>query len=375
VESVAHARRARPRLGDDVRQERLRGRSLNAALDLASPAFYPLQVDVERRAVGLLRLSEAAYAEAAFLDERLLETDPDILWADWPTLEAAARAVSPESDFIFHLGHVGSTLLARLLGRHCRVFALREPALLRSAAALRAEAGFSDALLVMLKLYARVWRPGQRSLVKATSFVADLGSEALDRFPSAKAILMVTAPHVFIATLLAGEANRAELPKVTPVRMGRLSRRLGEPVFSAAASEGEMAAAGWACEMCALADIAIRFPDRTLWLDFDRLLADAPFGLLKVARHLDPGFGAGDVAIMLSGPEIGQYSKAPEKAFDAVHRHEVIGEAMHRHGQEIQRGLAWLDAAGKAHPAIARASQVAAAAGRAFSLDRQAGRG
>jgi hypothetical protein len=340
------------------------------ALDLASPEFYPLQVDLERRAVGLLRLSEAAYAEAGFLDERLLETAPDLMWADWATLEAAARAVRLESDFIFHIGHVGSTLIARLLGRHHRVFALREPALLRSAAALRAEAGFSDALLVMLKLYARVWRPGQRSLVKATSFVADLGPEALDCFASAKAILMVTAPQVFIATLLAGEASRAELPGVTRVRMGRLGRRLGEPLFSAAASEGEMAAAGWACEMCALADIAIRFPDRTLWLDFDRFLADAPFGLLKVARHLHPGFGADDVAIMLSGPELGQYSKAPEQAFDAARRHEVIGEAMHRHGQEIQRGLAWLDAAAMAHPAIARASQDAAAAGRAFNLDR-----
>jgi len=115
-------------------------------------------------------------------------------------LEAAARAVGRECDFIFHIGHVGSTLIARLLGRHHRVFALREPALLRSAAVLRAEAGFSNALLVMLKLYARVWRPGQRSLVKATSFVADLGSEALDCFPSAKATLIVTAPKVFIAS-------------------------------------------------------------------------------------------------------------------------------------------------------------------------------
>jgi hypothetical protein len=298
-----------------------------------------------------------------------------MLWADWPTLEAAATAVGRETDFIFHIGHVGSTLIARLLGRHERVFALREPALLRSAGALRAEAGFSDALLVLFKLYARVWRPGQRSLVKTTSFVADLGCEALDCLPSAKAILMVAAPQVFIATLLAGEASRAELPRVTPARLGRLARRLGEPLFSAAASEGEMAAAGWACEICALADIAIRFPDRALWLDFDRFLADAPYGLLKVARHLDLGFGPDDVAIMLSGPELGQYSKAPDQAFDAARRHEVIGEAMHRHGREIQRGLAWLDAAATAHPAIARASQVAAAAGRAFSLDRQTERG
>jgi hypothetical protein len=348
---------------------------VNAALNLASPEFYPLQVDLERRAVSLLRLSEAAYAEAGFLDERLLEAARDIMWTDWPTLEAAARAVGRESDFIFHIGHVGSTLLARLLGRHHRVFALREPALLRRVAALRAEAGFPDALLVMLKLYARVWRPGQRSLVKATSFVADLGCEALDGFASAKAILMVTAPQVFIATLLAGEASRAELPGVTPVRMGRMGRRLGQPLFSAAASEGEMAAAGWACEMCALADIAIGFPDRTLWLDFDRFLADAPFGLLKVARHLDPGFAADDVAIMLSGPELGQYSKAPEQAFDAARRHAIIGEAMQRHGGEIQRGLAWLDAAAEAHPVIARASQVAAAAGRAFSRDHHMGRG
>jgi hypothetical protein len=297
------------------------------------------------------------------------------VWTDWPTLRAAADAVDGESDFIFHIGHVGSTLLARLLGRHPRLFALREPAILRSVATLRAETAFPDALLTMLKLYARVWRPGQRCLVKATSFVADLGPQVLDCFPSARAILMVTAPQVFIATLLAGEASRPELPKVTSARIGRLSRRLGEPLFSGAASEGEMAAVGWACEMCALADIAYRFPSRILWLDFDRLLADVPSGLLKVARHLDPRFSAADVAVMLSGPELSQYSKAPEHAFDARRRHEVIGAAMHRHNQEIERGIAWLDRAAQAHPAIARASQVAAAAGRAFSLDRQTDRG
>jgi hypothetical protein len=336
--------------------------------NLASPEFYPLRVDRERRAVGLLRLSEAAYAEAAFLDERLLEITRDLVWADWPTLAAAAGAIDLESDFIFHIGHVGSTLLARLLGRHPHVFALREPALLRNLGALRAGAGVSDALQVLLKLYARVWRPGQRSLVKATSFAADLGCECLEVFPSAKAILMVAAPQVFIATLLAGDASRAELPGVTPARVGRLSRRLGQPLFRQPVSEGEQAAAGWACEMCALADIAIRFPHRTLWLDFDRFLADLPSALSKVARHLGPAFGADDVAIMLSGPDLGRYSKAPDEAFDADRRRQIIAEARLRHGLEIQRGLAWLDTAGQAHPDLATASQIAAAAGRAFSL-------
>ena len=52
-------------------------------------------------------------------------------WAPAPTAEAPAQP----PHFIFHLGHVASTLLARSLDEVRGTLVLREPALLRWAAA------------------------------------------------------------------------------------------------------------------------------------------------------------------------------------------------------------------------------------------------
>src|SRR3546814_16003598 len=59
-------------------------------------------------------LGEADYRAASFLDQRLLTDRVGREWRAWnalPDLGAAA----PRPDFIFHIGHVGSTLVSRLL--------------------------------------------------------------------------------------------------------------------------------------------------------------------------------------------------------------------------------------------------------------------
>src|SRR3546814_2757077 len=75
-------------------------------------------------------LGEADYRAASFLDQRLLTDRVGREWRAWnalPDLGAAA----PRPDFIFHIGHVGSTLVSRLLAEVGDALPLREPMLLR----------------------------------------------------------------------------------------------------------------------------------------------------------------------------------------------------------------------------------------------------
>ncbi|MGH7010959.1 MAG: hypothetical protein ACREEX_08985, partial [Caulobacteraceae bacterium] len=218
-----------------------------------SPELYPLAFEGE--SVRLLRLSEAEYAAASFLDERLIGQVAEAGRMPFAELASAAEGLAGESDFIFHLGHVGSTLLARLLGRSSTIFALREPAILRTLAWEAESAGRTGRLTVMLRLLARVWRPDQRSLVKTTSFVSDLGGFCLEVASSAKAILMVCGPQTFIAGILAGEATLAELAPSTPRRLARLAKRLGSAP-APPSGPGEMAAAAWTGEIASLGAIA-----------------------------------------------------------------------------------------------------------------------
>ncbi len=290
----------------------------------------------------MIRMSERAYAEASFLDERLLAAGAEESWVGLAALETAAREISGESDFIFHIGHCGSTLLARLLGNDARLLALREPALLR-VLAVQSEVGWLRGHLeTFLKLYSRVWRPGQRSLVKATSFVSDIGPDILRRFRTARAILVAVDAPVYLATILSGDATRAELPRITPWRLRRLSKAVPTQVVPAPRSDGEMAAAGWACEMNALRAIANDFPDRIFWLDFDRFLGDLPAGLAASFAHLDVAVTSEQLVRLGKSPDLARYSKAPEHPFDAASRRMIIAEGFQIHRKEIQQGMMWL---------------------------------
>ncbi len=341
----------------------------------ASPDLYPLVLDLPGDRIGAVRLDEAAYRAASFLDERLLAGVGPPVWIPWDEVEAAATLLTGSADFIFHIGHVGSTLLSRLLGNSARVFSVREPAVLRALATLETQLGGSESpwtremferrLDELMRLWARVYRRPQRSLVKATSHVGEMASLLMRRSPSARAILMFVSPQVYIASILGGPATRAEAPAAAGPRLARLRRRLGDGFGEVADfSEGELAAMSWACELLGLARAARDFGDRVLWLDFEAFLADPAAGLTAALTHLHGAARGHEVAAMLAGPDLRHYSKAPEYPYDAALRRRIVAQAGAEHGREIERGLNWLNAAGADHVAIADAARMAAAAPR-----------
>ncbi len=327
----------------------------------ASPHLLPLRFDRALSSVNLLALDEEAYAAASFLDERLLVGAGEEIWAPWSEIEGAAAGLGGDSDYIFHMGHVGSTLVSRLLGRSERIFSLREPAALRTLAPMRFDAATSRRLETLLRLYARVWRPSQRSLVKATSFVSEIGPAMMARSPTSKAILMFVGPEAYMATILAGAASLPELPRVTPARLERLHRRLGGVFWKAEnLTVGESAALGWTCEICALASVASAFPHSVLWLDFDRFLQRPREGLAAALARLHGEARETDVNAMLTSDDLTRYAKAPQHPFDADTRRRVLDDALRDHRREIDHGLAWINAAAAAHPSIAAATRLAA---------------
>ena len=322
-----------------------------------TPELYPLELSEDRTRVDLLRLTEADYEAASFLDHRLLIQGFETRPMSWGDVAVGAGALPVELDFIFHIGHVGSTLLARLLGRHPSCFALREPALLRQIAV--APVIPDRALRPILALLSRTWREEQRSLVKATSFVSEGGPVLMSMAASARAILMLVMPEPYLAGILGGEATLAELPSLTAARAERLSKRLGGREPPKAASPGEMAALAWACEASGLLVCAEGFTGRSHWFDFDRFLLDPRNQLARAFGHLRGEAGAQDLSAMLRGPEMTRYSKAPEHPFTAAVRGQVLRQSRQTWGAEIARGLRWLETLARSSAVIARTMETA----------------
>ena len=305
----------------------------------------------------LVKLDEAAYAAASFLDERILALEYPQTSCPLTTIHAAAAALTPTSHYVFHTGHVGSTLISRLIGEHKGVFSLREPALLRTFAgepALEHGAVPADAqanLVSVLALLARTWRAEQRAVIKVTSIVNELAEFILAGAERPAAIFMFADPLNYVRGILAGPNSRAESKMLAPARRRRLIRRLGDVDWhSDPRSEGEQAAMSWLCEMTALHQAALRFGSRVLWVNFDAFLSEPLPQLAAIFKALDAAPSFGEIEALVSGPIMRQYSKAPQHAYDAALRREVLRSADWQHGLEIRRGMDWLQAVAHDHP-------------------------
>ena len=83
----------------------------------ASPDAYPQKLDLVRDAALVIRLDAARYRAASFLDDRILGPATTGAWISFRRVADAARepTIGHPVHFIFHTGHVGSTLVSRLL--------------------------------------------------------------------------------------------------------------------------------------------------------------------------------------------------------------------------------------------------------------------
>ena len=336
-----------------------------------SPAWFPLGVlDAADQSVTLLKLDEPAYRAASFLDERLLQFPHEKAVCSAEVIVAAAEGLPPPPHYVFHIGHVGSTLLSRLIGEHADFFSLREPKMLREFAQTAADAVQAHApsanqpmlrLDTVLALLARTWNPQQRPVIKATSFVSELAQAVLGAPARPTALFMFADAVNYLRGILGGANSRLEAHAMAATRRRRLERRLA-PHPSAAGvdaalpvtrSEGEVSAMNWLCEMSTLHQAALRFPRQVLWMDFDAFLQAPAAGLDAALRAFGAAAPAAQIESIVTGPLMQTYSKAPEYAYDAALRREVLRAADVEHAAEIRRGIEWLHAAGRRYPSMA----------------------
>ena len=308
---------------------------------IRSPEWLPLELGPGNE-VKLVRLDEAAYRAASFLDQRLLAGTTARAQCDLTLLSAAAARLVPRAHYLFHVGHVGSTLLSRLIGEHESFFSVREPAPLRALAS----GDERIALAPALALLARTWRPGERAVIKATSIVNEIAARILRASAAPVALLMTVAPHIYLRTILGGPNSRVEARTLAPLRWSRLLKR--QPAGRAPAaprSEGEWLAASWLAEMTCLNEAAVEGGCPVLWVDFDALLADPAAALAQALRTLGAAVSEREAEQIATGPLMRRYSKAPEHAYDGALRREVLASAEAEHRAEIKHGMAWLERA------------------------------
>ena len=321
--------------------------------EIADDARWLAQaLDPNEGMVRLVAMDRDSYRAASFLDDRLVQRPVDAQILQWPAVEAAvAGELRHDARWIFHIGHVGSTLVSRLLGEIDGVLALREPRLLRDLAVVPADvrAGYVGAVP---KLMSRTFADYEIACVKATSFASEIAPQLVP--PGERALFMYARPRNYIASILAGENSVKELHMLADYRAKRLaSRGIALP---AARNDADAAGAAWACEMTTLESAAAAMPDRRLsWADFDRMLENMAGELGRICAFF--GFEADEraLAAVASGPLMSRYSKDPAHQYSPSLRRDLIGQEIRLQGSDIDGALAMLRSAAEKSPLLARA--------------------
>lgn len=314
----------------------------------ATPALYPQKYDAARDAVYFVRLSEAAYRAASFLDDRVLAPG---MPGSWTPIAAVAAAMERAGGarplhFIFHTGHVGSTLLSRLVDEAGSVLGLREPLPLRSLAEM-SDGSPSELFTARLATFLKLWRRGFAStktvVLKATSSSGRLAPALLQASPGSRAVYLNLKAEPYLATLLAGANALVDLKGFEQERTRRLGVLLGTAA-PAAASTGELAAMSWLCESLTQVRALETFGSRVLALDFDRMLADLGPTMLRVLAHFAIDAPPGFAAAIVRSPVLTRYSKAPQQyEYSPAMRAQLLAQARRDFAGEIKKGLNYLE--------------------------------
>ena len=325
-----------------------------SADEIARDARWLVQaLDPKAGVARLIEMGPEDYRSEAFLDDRMLERKRPASLVDLPTVTKAAELVGrTDARWIFHIGHVGSTLVSRLLGELPDVLPVREPRSLRDSATFAVEVR-SPLIRALTPLMSRSFGGDQLACVKATSFVSEIAPELVP--PGERALFLTASPRNYVASILAGENSVRELHALADFRDKRMAPRI-EGLGDCWASDAHRAAGAWACEATSLEAAAEAMTDRSiLFVDFDSLLADIMPGMAQIADHF--GFAADEPLLtsVISGPILRRYSKAMDYDYSPTLRRELIAEAAAANAADIDSALAMLDRAAKRSPLLERA--------------------
>lgn len=316
-----------------------------------SAAIYPHSLDGAARRVLLVPLSEADYRAASFLDTRVLTPGMRMSWVPFDQLAAAARDVKPlPLHFIFHAGHVGSTLLSRLLDELPGVLGLREPSVLRQLAGTHDAADTDIRVETFLPLWSRGFAGTRAVVIKATSVVGQIAPMLMAASPESRGVYLNLSAGSYITAVLAASGGMEDLNAFADARAMRLTALLGETPQKPE-GPGELAALAWLVERLAQAAAQKSAGARVLDIDFESLLADLEQTMMRIAAHFRLDASPASIAALASSPVLTRYSKAPHRlGFSPAHRAAMMQKARDIHAAEIRKGLALLARLQKNYP-------------------------
>lgn len=338
---------------------------------LGDPAWLLQQLDLPSNRAVFLGVPETAYRDSAFLDHRLKAPRQQPLIARISSLQEAARSMPlPVTNWVFHPGHVGSTLLSRFLGELDAILPVREPLPLRNAGGLYRELDHPLALLArpqyerlehaIFLMIGRTFSKSQRALVKATSDCCILIARALRANEDSRAIWLHVDLETFLAGMLRNDARREETRGFAQTRLWDLHELLGDQSIRLHDLDiGRITAVSWLANQGHLLRAReAGFADRILEVHFHDFLEDTRTWLEAILGHLGVPAEDRELDRMATSRWRGAYAKDPSSSFSASERFRQIEASLEANRDAIGGAMTFAEELCGQFPALAPLSDL-----------------
>ena len=305
---------------------------------LSSPDQY-LQSFDQADAV-FFEMDRDAYARSIFLDRRILAKDMNYRRTPLADLLAGAEA-APEPapiNYIFHIAHCGSTLLARALDLKEQNLVLREPFILRQLGVDAANGGgaeFERKIRLARVLLGRRYTQNGPVIVKANVPVNFMIASLMDPQAQQPAIFLHYGVEDYLLAILRSPMHRNWVQHV--------SNELGAGIEGRTGADSEPIAAArlWLTQMKQFEAALAAYPSaRSLNAE---ALFETPKPVLAAAFEL---FGqpqsAETIEAIVASDLFSRYSKDPRHQFDNAQRIERREKLKVELAAELEAGRAWV---------------------------------
>lgn len=303
-------------------------------------AAYPLfAFDPAGDKALVLEFERSDYRRASFLDQRALRSQMGGWEVTRFELEAAleGQVARPSVNWLFHIGHCGSTLVSRLLDLVPGVLGLREPLPLLSLAHARAD---SPWFALTVQLLSRGFADTRAVIVKPTSVVLNVAEPLLEATAGHACLLWVDL-STWLATLLRDESLLASTLATETLRLNSVPLTPTPEAITAAERLSRL----WLMEQFRWQRLSAdpRFGSRLLDLDFADALANPASAIARLAQHYQVDFPPNLMRDIGDSQILARYAKDDHQIFNADTRRRELAAAHALYRADIEAGVAWAE--------------------------------
>ncbi len=320
------------------------------------PDACPLEFSQD--GLDLVPMSRETYQQSLFMDRgRIIPAARRGWHLPLPGLldEFERRRVAQRPiNFIFHIAHCGSTLLARAMDVPARTLVLREPFPLRQlgAEAAATPSGPRDpaiwrrCLALTGALLGRRYDPDEAVIVKANVPVNFMLGPLMGLHPESRGVLLYADLERYVMSVLKTPMHRRWVGNVSAQIAGgiRATKELAA-ADQASLTTAERAACLWAVQMLRFR-AALAGNETLRSLDCEALFASPEQTLGRCFDHFGLALPAAAIEAIANGELFRRHAKDPRRAYDRGQRDREFEHLRTELDGDLEQARSWIQQTG-----------------------------